>query len=401
MLLNRERLNRIMDREGLDAIVAVTPNNVVYLSDYDTDFLYDVPWLACAIVPRNPDIAACLITTEIEAAVLYEEPTWMPDVRLYYFGIYGGVLKVHTFDKTAQLTADEAAIKRMIDDVEKKHYVGVFETTMQALKDMGLTKAKLGFDDTRFAQYLGDTVKDAKVSDATNLLLECRMVKTPAEIDILRMAAKKNETAVRKAIGAIREGATWGDVRRTYEIGVAEQGCRVLGAFNGAGRKSAGAARPHTEYAIKMGDQVCFDSMLRWRHYMGDCQRTVVLGEPSAKMKNYWRGYKTAIDEVYGGMKAGQKTGDLRNRAIEIVRKNGCPTFELAFIHGIGLDHIEVPFIAGGTLGDFPIEEGMVLNMDFELHEIGWGGMFFEETMLITKNGAERLYQLPRDLICV
>lgn len=401
MLLNRERLNRIMDREGLDAIVAVTPNNVVYLSDYDTDFLYDVPWLACAIVPRNPDIAPCLITTEIEAAVLYEEPTWMPDVRLYYFGIYGGVLKVHTFDKTAQLTADEAAIKRMVDDVEKKHYVGVFETTIKALQDMGLTKAKLGFDDTRFAQYLGDAVKDAKISDSTNLLLECRMVKTPAEIDILRTAAKKNEAAVRKAIGAIHEGATWFEVRRQYEIGVAEQSCRVLGAFNGAGRKSGGAARPHGEYAIKMGDQVCFDSMLRWRHYMGDCQRTVVLGEPSAKMKNYWRGYKTAIDDVYGGMKAGQQTGDLRNKAIEIVRKNGCPTFELAFIHGIGLDHIEVPFIAGGTLGDFPVEEGMVLNMDFELHEIGWGGMFFEETMLITKDGAERLYQLPRDLICV
>src|SRR5262249_12140363 len=111
--------------------------------------------------------------------------------------------------------------------------------------------------------------------------------------------------------------------------------------------------------------------------------------------------YKTAIDDVYGGMKAGQQTGDLRNRAIDIVRKNGCPTFELAFIHGVGLDHIEVPFIAGGTLGDFPIEEGMCLNMDFELHEIGWGGMFFEETMLITKTGAERLYQLPRDLIRV
>ena len=48
-------------------------------------------------------------------------------------------------------------------------------------------------------------------------------------------------------------------------------------------------------------------------------------------------------------------------------------------LHGIGLDHIEVPFIAGGTLGDFPIEENMVLNIDLELHE--GGGMFFEETM--------------------
>jgi len=60
-----------------------------------------------------------------------------------------------------------------------------------------------------------------------------------------------------------------------------------------------------------------------------------------------------------------------------------------------------VPFIAGGQLGDFKILENMVLNFDMELHEIGWGGMFFEESMLITRNGAERLYDLPRELLLV
>jgi hypothetical protein len=43
----------------------------------------------------------------------------------------------------------------------------------------------------------------------------------------------------------------------------------------------------------------------------------------------------------------------------------------------------------------------MVLNMDMELHEIGWGGLFFEETVRITEAGAERLYTLERDLIRV
>ncbi len=401
MLLNRDRANAIMDREGLDALIAVSPNNVVYLSDYDTDFVYDVPWLACAILPRSEDIAPCLITTEIEAVVLYERPTWMPDVRLYYFGIYGGVLKVHTFAKDVDFTEEEQAMRRMVDDVEKNHYVGVFETTAKALQDMGLTGAKLGFDDTRFADVLGDAIKDATVSDATNLLFEIRMVKTPDEIEILRTAAKKNEKAMNKAFAAIRDGGTWEDVVTAYEVGVAEQGGRVLAAFNGAGRKSAGAGRVFKDYPIAEGDQICFDSMMRWRRYMGDCQRTVVLGEPSKKMETYWQGYKAGIDAVYDSIKPGLSTGDLRNQAIDVVRKNGCPTFELAFIHGIGLDHIEVPFIAGGTLGDFPIEENMVLNMDFELHEVGWGGMFFEESMLITKDGAERLYTLPRDLIRV
>ncbi len=399
MLLNRDRANELMDREGLDAIIAVSPNNVYYLSDYETDFLYDVPWLACAILPRSPDIPACLITTEIEAVVMHERPSWMPDIRFYYFGIYGGVLKVHTFADDVEFTEEEHAIRNIVNGMEHKHYVGVFETAAAALRDMGLTAATLGFDDTRFADALGDTLAKAKVLDATNTLLEIRMVKTPAEIEILRTSAMKNQTAMEKAFGAIHEGATWEDVVTAYEVGVAEQGGRILAAFNGAGRKSAGAGRVFKDYPISNGDQICFDSMMRWRRYMGDCQRTVVLGEASPKLERYWNGYKTGIDEIYGNMRAGQSTGELRNQAIDIVRRNGCPTFELAFIHGIGLDHIEVPFIAGGTLGDFPIEENMVLNMDFELHEVGWGGVFFEETMLITNDGAERLYSLPRDLI--
>ena len=274
MLLNRDRALAIMERENLDALIAVTPNNVVYLSDYDTDFLYDVPWLACAILPRSPDIEPCLITTEIEAAVLYERPTWMPDVRLYYFGIYGGVLKVHTFAEDAQLTEDEAAIHGMVQGLESQPYVGLMDAVQQALKEKGLTGARLGLDDTRFAGALGDTLDQADVVDATNLLIEIRMVKSPAEIDILRAAARKNENAMRKAFAAIHEGATWQEVYTAYEVGVAEQGGRVLATFNGAGRKSAGAGRPDRDYPINRGDQVCFDSMMKWRRYMGDAQRT-------------------------------------------------------------------------------------------------------------------------------
>ena len=118
-------------------------------------------------------------------------------------------------------------------------------------------------------------------------------------------------------------------------------------------------------------------------------------------MLTYWDAFTAGIDTAYEALRPGIETGKLREQTIEAVRLNGLPSFELAFTYGIGLDRIEVPFIAGGTLGDFPVEENMVLNIDLELHEVGWGGMFFEETMLITKNGAERLYDLERELILV
>lgn len=400
MLMNRERADEIMAREGLDALVAVTANNVCYLSDFETDFLYDVPWVACAIYPRSRDIEPCLIVTEIEAAVLVQRPSWMSDVRMYFFGIYGGVLRVHTFQDRESLTGEDREISEMVRKAENNTSASVMEAAAQALQEKGLTRGRIGFDDTRFAGALGN-MGGATVVDATNLLLEIRMVKTEPEIEILREAARKNQNAMREAFKAIRSGATWQEVSRTYEVAVTAQGARVFASFNGAGVRSAGAARPDAAYPIKPGEQVCFDSMLKWRRYMGDAQRTVVLGEPSPKLQRYWKAYEAGIAEGYDGLRPGVSTGELRNRVIDTIRRSGLESFELAFSHGIGLDHIEVPFIAGGTLGDFEIRENMVLNVDLEVHEIGWGGVFFEESMRITANGAERLYDLPRDLIRV
>jgi Xaa-Pro aminopeptidase len=325
----------------------------------------------------------------------------MPEVKIYFFGIYGGVLRVHTFAEPEALSDEDRAIQALVKSAEAGHFASVMQATAVALRERGLTSGRIGLDDTRFAAALGDTLRDATVVDATNLLLEIRMVKTPDEIEILREAARRNQAAMRRAIAAIHDGATWLEVSRAYEVAVAEQGARVFASFNGAGPRSAGAARPDAAYPIRPGDQVCFDSMLKWRRYMGDAQRTVVLGEPSAKARRYWKAYAAGIAEAYDTLRPGVNTGDLRNRTIDVVRRNGMPSFELAFSHGIGLDHIEVPFIAGGTLGDFPVVENMVLNIDMELHEIGWGGLFFEESMLVTRNGAERLYSLERDLIVV
>ena len=401
MLLNRERAMELMERDGLDALIAVAPNNVLYLSDFDTDFLYDVPWVACAILPRDPDIPPCLVATEIEAAVLVQRPTWMPDKRLYYFGVYGGVLKVHTFAEDTELEGEDLAIRRMVAELEAEPYAGINGAVCAMLSETGLDKGRLGFDDTRFAGLLRDTVEHAEIVDAGNLLIEIRMVKSHDEIAILKEAAVKNEAALRAALAAIRDGATWNDVYTAYEVRVVEQGARPFATFNGAGPMSAGAGRPERDYVIRPGDQVCFDSMMKWRRYMGDAQRTAVLGEASPKLERYWKAYMAGIDEAYSNLRPGIQTGELRNRVIQAVRAAGLPSFELAFTHGIGLDHIEVPFIAGGNLGDFRIEENMVLNIDMELHEIGWGGMFFEESVRITATGSERLYTLDRDLIRV
>src|SRR5579862_1694069 len=84
MLFNRDRALAIMEAHGIDALVATTPVNVYYLSDYGTEHSFHfAPWgLSCAIFARDPDIAPTLIVQEWEVPHVSERPSWMPNLRV-------------------------------------------------------------------------------------------------------------------------------------------------------------------------------------------------------------------------------------------------------------------------------------------------------------------------------
>src|SRR5262249_40918307 len=132
--------------------------------------------------------------------------------------------------------------------------------------------------------------------------------------------------------------------------------------------------------------------------YFADIQRTCVLGKASTKLETYWDAVKAGVDATYAEMRPGVTTAALREKAINVIRRNGVPEFRHAFIHGLGLEHLEVP-TGYGELTGFPLEEGMVINMDIEICEIGFGGTVFEETRLITRDAPERFSEMPRELI--
>jgi Xaa-Pro aminopeptidase len=233
--------------------------------------------------------------------------------------------------------------------------------------------------------------------DAANTIQRIRMVKTSEEITLMRHAASCNERALKAAIGASKPGALWSDVVRAYNVATVQQDCRPFALFVGAGHRSAGI-RVDADYELARGDQICFDAMMTYRRYFADMQRTVVLGEPSNKLARYWAAVMQGAAEAYDSMRPGVSTRTLRDVALQTVRAAGIPTFRHAFLHSLGLDHLELPAMYGG-LTDFELEEGMMVNMDFEVCELGFGGVYFEETMLITHDGADRVATLPRELI--
>ena len=83
-LVNRERANEIMDKHGLDALVATVPKNVYYLSSHDNAFYHTgIEHMLFAVLPRREDAPPALI---IWGALLYHldyRPTWMSSVQIF------------------------------------------------------------------------------------------------------------------------------------------------------------------------------------------------------------------------------------------------------------------------------------------------------------------------------
>jgi Xaa-Pro aminopeptidase len=78
--------------------------------------------------------------------------------------------------------------------------------TAEALADLGLADARVGFDDLRLARHVERELPGLRTEDALDAWLDIRKVKTPLEIEFLRRGAAINEAGLRDILPAIRPG---------------------------------------------------------------------------------------------------------------------------------------------------------------------------------------------------
>ena len=90
MLLNIERAREQMERHNVDALVAARAENILYLTDCEghlTTRLFGQPSefypSYFAILPRRDDIPLTFICPPSMFGYLVDQPTWIPDVRMW------------------------------------------------------------------------------------------------------------------------------------------------------------------------------------------------------------------------------------------------------------------------------------------------------------------------------
>src|SRR5262245_36917562 len=174
MLLNHDRAVRVMQRLGLDALVATSPENVMYASDYECS----THWLnkgaqVYAVLTPGARPAAFLVAPSLELEAIVGSPVWIEDVYLTGFFKRG----------PAPIDAMDDVGRAAVAVTQRAHQV---ETAMDglvaALTTRGLDRGRIGLDEGGMsAQIWAEITRrlpNATILPATAAWWDIRMVKT-------------------------------------------------------------------------------------------------------------------------------------------------------------------------------------------------------------------------------
>jgi len=403
MLLNRERAEGIMRERSLDALIATTPENVIYVSNDDSDRLFFfLNMQVAAVLPRD-GLEPCLIVPGTELPYLAGEPSWIPDVRA--FGTF--------FVSQEEGRPLNEMEQRLLDLMQRPRAASLVEAIAGAVRDRGLDGATIGLDEMNVLPRTMAALKEAlprvRFVEAFALFREIRMIKTAEEIERLRRASAINQAALRAVVRAAGRGVTDADLRQVYFRAVTEAGGvpRMWGSSAGP-RSSCFFSVGHEP--LQAGDLIRLDVGCRYLHYFADTARTLVVGEPTGEQRQAYGAIRAGVQAACERIRPGVKVSELFDICLDTVRAGGLSAFERHHCgHSIGLELYEPPMVIGGgrtsdifAAGpDRVLEPGMLVNIEAPLYHLGFGGMNVEDTLLVTAAGAEWLTSLGRDLYLV
>ena len=404
-LLNLPRARELLRAAGLDGAIATLPHNVYYASGYRgllMDALhFDAAFIA--VIPARDDQPTALVLPSMELRRLVTQgDTWLDETFIYSSPLddddeslldgkpYGG----WPVADNAALSSLERRWVAATNDTAGRVAGNARGALVRALDAAGLASGRLVADDARVGGWLDNAGLGADVACQPDFWRQVRLIKTEAEIALLRKAATINERAARTAATAFRDGGDWADIEHTFAIALADQRAKPSYIMCGAGGPRHGQ--------IRAGEPMFIDALSTYAGYHGDFGRCVVVGEPSTLMRKRHAALRDGFAAAQPWLKPGTRFDTLADTVIAAVRQAGLPEFVYATPHSVGLEHTDDPRPVGGQQGMTPdtvLAPGMVINIDMPFTELGWGSVHIEDTLLITESGYESLTSHDLDII--
>ncbi len=409
MLLNKLRAYEVMDRHGLDGLVAQLPIDVYYLTDY-WGAMSGAGWeyLNFAVLPRDEAAPAALIAPAPEVFNISVEGTWVPNPVLYLAPMGSDVPAAGEEPAAvpfpglpvrpgAKLSAREQRWTEFCGLYGSRTAASALWALARALREAGLEPGRVGLDNPGVGIWMEETnLNGVEFVPAREAFHEIRMVKSTDEIALLAEAAKINEASMLAAVNVIDDGVSHDEVLSTYMMEMARRNAAGVYIVSGLG------GLPNERYV--RGEPTMIDALGRYRRYHGDIGRTVFIGDPPKELLRRMGALKAGWNTALEIIRPGLMFNDVAAQVMKSVQQSGLPEFGMPIPHSVGLQHSDDPAPVGAPPGvkpDKPLEENMVINVDMPHIELGWGSLHVEDTVRVTADGCEPLTSMELDLIVI
>ncbi len=268
-----------------------------------------------------------------------------------------------------------------------------YKRVAEIFEDRGISDGRIGIEErVRFFLYDGIRKEAPRLQyiSADPVTVECRVIKSPAEIALMQKADDITIAAYKASVARWEKGMTKDDFSRISSAAHA-----ALGVQGGIGAQIAEAsANPHgsiKHIELKEGDIVLMDGGCSVEGYRSDISRTIVFGEPSKRQREAWNLAKKAQAALFAKAGVGVPCEDADAAARQVYIDYGYPGgYKLPGCphragHGIGLDGHEWIYLVKGNKR--PMEPGMCFTDEPMLVIPGEFGVRLEDDFYITKDG--------------
>jgi len=352
------RQARAMKEAGLDALVAVSPENFAYVTGFLSPTQPLMRWRhAMALVTADANVA--LVSVDMEASTIRAKAAPGTEVAVW---------REFEFDAMAVLA-----------ELLRKHSL--------AAARLGVEMDYLPAEDFAALQKL---LPQARFAPAQKLLSRLREIKTPEEIDILRRLSRIADKSITNAYRSVGAGASEMDIAAALTRGVYEQGAEYFKLMIVAtGERSVFPNVGPTERVLKRGDVCRVEIFPMIGGYHAGVCRTAAIGIAPPQADRIWANLTACKHLLLDVIKPGASTRHIYEVYLKKLAELGLPP--ISFVgHGIGLHLHEDPYL--GPTADQPLEAGMVLGVEPLIYETGFGfGMQNKDMMLVTPTGCELL----------
>jgi len=407
MLFNQARAVDFMKEHNIDVLVATSPVNITYFTDYY--FWLDSAFKEYMSQPggssnRAQSYAAFPVAGE-PALVLGAQSAinakdlWVDDLRVY--GDPGLDYSLPCQSRT-ELEKDFVNLLR-----DKPRHANATEALISVLNSRGLADARIGLEMEGLPRAASEALRQAlprsSIKDSTNLIRLVRAVKTEEEIKRLVRSAEINEKAAMESLALARPGKHMSDLVQHYRLRSAEMGANFEHyAFSIRGMGIC----TEPDYILTSDDILFVDFGCIYAQYFSDSGTTLAMTVPTRNLRERYQALSTSINAGAEILRPGVKSSEIQAVMQENLKMHGI-TASFPHGHGLGLEIRDYPILVPknglrirddclDVSSDLPIEEGMVNNLEACVFMPTVGAIHMERSYIVTAKGSHPLIEQDR-----